>query len=138
MRTSNEITIIDLLMSEEEYAVRLIHLFEEKLPLDEMAAGSADEMGLGEAFTDYRILVYMIQHLKNRPGMGVRLIQTALKAPVVNNRNMALTVLEEWVKDKGCSLGKCYPDLHQLLLELRESEVRHDIRTRMDALAGLK
>lgn len=129
---------IDLLMSEEEYAVRLIHLFEEKLPLDEMAAGSADEMGLGEAFTDYRILVYMIQHLKNRPGMGVRLIQTALKAPVVNNRNMALTVLEEWVKDKGCSLGKCYPDLHQLLLELRESEVRHDIRTRMDALAGLK
>ena len=66
------------------------------------------------------------------------LIQTALKEPVVNNRNMTLTVLEEWVKDKGCSLGKCYPDLHQLLLELRESEVRHDIRTRMDALAGLK
>ena len=127
---------IDLLMDRDEYAEKLIPLFEERLPLAEMATGSADEMGLGEEFADYRILIYMVQYLKNRPGMGLRLIQTALKAPVVNNRNMALKVLEEWVKDRGCPLAECFPDFHQLLLEIRENEVREDIRARMDALVG--
>ncbi len=125
---------IDLLMDEDKSAKTLIPLFEERLPLDEMASGSADEMGLGEEFTDFRILVYMVQHLKNRPGMGIRLIRTALEAPVVNNRTMALSVLEEWVKAQGCPLAECYPDLHRLLLKLRENEVREDVRARMDAL----
>ena len=89
-------------MPGEDYAMELIRLFEERLPLEEMACGSADEMGLGEEFENYRILIYMVQHLKDRPGMGVRLIRTALNAPVVNNRNMALTVLEEWGKLRGC------------------------------------
>lgn len=127
---------IDLLMDEDEYAGKLIRLFEERLPLEEMATGSGDEMGLEEAFADYRILIHMVQYLKNRPGMGLRLIRTALNAPVVNNRNMALNVLDEWVKDKGRPLAECYPDLHRLLLRLRENEVRDDVRARMDALAG--
>ena len=125
---------VDLLMPGEDYAMELIRLFEERLPLDEMACGSADEMGLGEEFENYRILIYMVQYLKERPGMGVRLIRTALNAPVVNNRNMALTVLEEWVKLRGCPLAECYPELAGLLRELRENEVREDVRNRMDAL----
>lgn len=66
--------------------------------------------------------------------MGERLIRTALNAPVVNNRNMALTVLEEWVKLRGCPLAECYPELAGLLRDLRENEVREDVRNRMDAL----
>ena len=127
---------VDLLMPGEDYAMELIRLFEERLPLEEMACGSADEMGLGEEFENYRILIYMVQHLKDRPGMGVRLIRTALNAPVVNNRNMALTVLEEWGKLRGCPLAECYPELAGLLRELRENEVREDVRNRMDALIG--
>lgn len=127
---------VDLLMPEGTHAQELIRLFEEKLPLEEMACGSADEMGLGEAFADYRILLYIVQHLKSRPGMGIRLIQAAVNAPVVNNRNMALNVLEEWTKARELPLAECYPELWEMLRGLRDHEVREDVRGRMDALIG--
>ena len=68
--------------------------------------------------------------------MGIRLIQAAVNAPVVNNRNMALNVLEEWTKARELPLAECYPKLWEMLRGLRDHEVREDVRGRMDALIG--
>ncbi|MFC9778393.1 limonene hydroxylase [Paenibacillus chitinolyticus] len=88
---------LNLMKTDEPDRVRkLVQFAEERLPLDEIAAGPGDEMGFGEAFAAHRCLGSVVQSLDRFPGTGVELIATALNSPVVNNRNMALYALEAW------------------------------------------
>lgn len=122
------------LMKEESYTDRVIELFAANLPLLQMQTGPADEMGLGKEFADYRKLITIVQELKNKPGKGEQLLQTALRAPVINNRNMALTVLESWVEVLGKPLQETFPALYEVLLEAKDQEMVADIKKRMENL----
>ena len=127
-------SLVDLLMPDGLLVDQMIALFEERLPLDALSTGSADEMGLGEAFRDHRALSYIVQHLRPYPGKGITLLRAALNSPVVSNRNMALSALEEWVKKEDRPLDDLYPELHAYLRELLDREVREDVRGRLELL----
>ncbi|MFC5748010.1 hypothetical protein [Actinomadura rugatobispora] len=71
----------------------------ELLPLDEIATGPADEMGVGERFAPHRCLDTLLQDLGGRPGRGVPLVIAGLASPVVRNRNMAVRALDGWGRD---------------------------------------
>ena len=104
---------------------------EEHLPLEKVATGPGDEMGLGLEYEPHTCLDYILQELGNYPGKGAVLVEAALKSPVTRNRNWATNVLSSWGKDSWPSNMK--PALEQAVA--REPE--EDVRERMErVLAG--
>jgi len=75
---------------------RVVALAEERLDLDAIASGPANELGFGPEWAQHSHLGFVVQDLTRFPGKGWRLIQVALRSPVTRNRNMALRVLSAW------------------------------------------
>lgn len=69
---------------------------EQVLPLDEIATGPGDLLGLGEEFWAHSALDFIVQDLNRFPGVGWGLVKTALDSPVIRNRHMALRALNGW------------------------------------------
>lgn len=87
----------ELMRTDDEQRVRtLVSFAEAELPLQAIASGPADEMGLGPSYEAHGALDFVVQELGRYPGVGRKLIAAALQSPVVRNRNMALTALEAW------------------------------------------
>ncbi|MGL6251986.1 MAG: hypothetical protein ACRC3F_13760 [Billgrantia desiderata] len=77
---------------------RVITLAEERLPLELIATGPADELGLGPVFQHHSALDFVLQALRHFPGRGWPLIRAGLQSPVTRNRNMAIRALSAWDK----------------------------------------
>jgi hypothetical protein len=75
---------------------RVIKFAEETLPLQRIASGSADSMGLGPDFRHHSALDFLLQDLRRFPGKGWPLIQAGLQSPTVRNRDMAIQALAAW------------------------------------------
>lgn len=74
----------------------IVALAVELLPLEEIATGPADELGLGPAFAAHGNLDFVLQGLDRWPGRGWTLIAAGLASPVTRNRNMAARALASW------------------------------------------
>lgn len=122
------------LMQDEDYVDCAIKLFAGKLPLGQMQTGPAEEMGVGREYADYNKLIMIVQELKDKPGKGEQLIATAMRAPVINNRNIALTVLESWVETVGKPLKEISPVLYDVLQGAKQQEMVESVRERMEKL----
>lgn len=77
-------------------AAELVALASELLPLDEIASGPGEALGLGPEWRPHGALMWTLQALRDHPGMGGELLVVGLRSPVVTNRNMALKALEAW------------------------------------------
>ena len=75
---------------------RVIEFAEETLPLQMIASGPADSMGIGPEFRHHSALDFVLQDLRRFPGKGWALIQAGLQSPTVRNRNMAVQALAAW------------------------------------------
>ncbi|MBP7867662.1 MAG: hypothetical protein KA419_17155 [Acidobacteria bacterium] len=98
---------------------------EESLPLEAIAAGPADELGLGPAWRAHSCLDLVLQALGPHPGLGVRLVETGLSSPVTRNRNIAAGVLEAWGRDRWPAA------VEPLLRKAIEEEPNPDLRERL-------
>jgi hypothetical protein len=104
---------------------RVIAHAEETLPLDKIASGPADEMGLGPAYRPHGCLVTLLQEMR-RPGVfSARLVAAGLRSPVVNNRNMAITALEHHPVERWG------PEVVQVLRQALAEEPGDDVRERL-------
>lgn len=109
----------------------VVELAEATLPLERIAIGPGDAMGLGPGFEPHGCLDFILQDLGRFPGNGARLLKAGLRSPVVRNRNMALKALDQW--------GKAHwpPDMIPVLQEVLQREPNEDVRRRIgSALAG--
>jgi hypothetical protein len=100
----------------------------EALPLDEVATGAADELGLGTAYAIHGCLDTIVQGLRDHPFIGWPLVAAALKSPVVRNRNMAIQALAAWGRDRWT------PEIEQALVDALQAEPVQDVRGRMEEL----
>lgn len=75
---------------------RVIAFAEETLPLQEIASGPSNSLGLGPEFKHHSALDFILQELRRFPGKGWRLIRAGLQSPSVRNRNMAVHALAAW------------------------------------------
>ncbi len=75
---------------------RVVELAERTLPLDAIASGPADSMGMGSELRHHHALDFVLQDLRRFPGKGWALIRAGLRSPLVRNRNMALHALSAW------------------------------------------
>ncbi|WP_433239271.1 hypothetical protein ACQPYK_32350 [Streptosporangium sp. CA-135522] len=77
-------------------AGRLSHLAERLLSLPDLANGPGDHYGLGEECAPDRALESVVSGLSAFPGVGLPLIDVALRNRVTRIRRAALTVLTTW------------------------------------------
>ena len=77
-------------------AERLVALARDRLPLDEIATGPADEMGFGPGWLPHTALDWALERLGDHVGIGADLVLVGLRSPVTRNRNRSLDVLRRW------------------------------------------
>jgi hypothetical protein len=75
---------------------RVVALAERLIPLNEIATGPAQELGLGLEWAHHGHLDFVLQDLRRFPGKGWSLIRAGIRSPVIRNRHMALRALSPW------------------------------------------
>lgn len=101
---------------------------EEHIPLDEIATGPADAMGLGPAYEHHSCLDYILQSLGRFPGYGGALILAGLRSPVVRNRHMALRALETWPSESAS------PEIRTALARAAREDPVDNVRAKAQAV----
>jgi len=119
-----------------EYAKQMTEIYEEILPLSEMATGMGDYLFATEYSREHSCIDFVLQELRNYPNMGARLVQAALQSPVVRERNGACKVLGEWCKQLEQPLQIVSPSLFSVLSEIAPTEINSATKERMEALLG--
>jgi hypothetical protein len=110
---------------------RVIAFAEEMLPLNDIASGPADSLGLGPEFEHHFALDTVLQKLRRFPGKGWPLIRAGLQSPVVRNRNSAVKALAAWDRSTWSE------EAAQLLTDAIQVEPNDDTRaTMVKALEG--
>jgi len=97
---------------------KFVDYAEQTLPFAIIASGPALEMGLGLEYQNHSCLDTILQYLRNKDGVGTKLIEAGLWSKVIRNRNMALSALETWATQNYSpliitrlqTLKKCEPD----------------------------
>ena len=123
-----------LLMASEKDCDEILALYADCLPLDMMASGPADVLGLGKDYQDFHALAAVLQSLRLYPGKGEAFIRCALLCPVISCRTYALDTLESWVKLAQTPLKGIAPQLLVVLDQAEELEVKDELKTRIQAL----
>lgn len=95
------------------------------LPLDKIATGPADALGIGPGFEPHQALDYILQDLPRFPEQGWTLIRAGLQSPVVRNRNFALKALLAWPRDRWPA------DAHALLQQAERLEPNQGLKEKM-------
>ena len=106
----------------------VLDLAQRTLPLTDIGRGPSDELGLGPGFRAHNALGFIVWGLNRFPGEGWPLIVAALRSPVVNNRNAALSALDAWDR----SLWPA--DARAILHEAASVEPEEEVRQRMERL----
>ena len=118
-----------LMETEDRERIRRITEFAEtRLPLDEIAVGPGEEMGLGPEFKAHGCLDFIIQELDEFEGTGKKLVSASLWSSVVRHRNMALKILAAWKPE-------FWPeDAKGMLLKLKTEEPDDEVRKKVKEL----
>lgn len=116
------------LSNQPEHAAEVIDFALRYLPLDQLATGPVNSLGLGQDYMKYSCLDAVITYLENYPRQGEKLVLTGLKSPVTRNRNMAIRVLGKWKRENWS------PEIERELLHLRDIEPNEDTRADIDKL----
>lgn len=111
---------------DENRIADVVAFAQQKIDLEQIATGPADEMGLGPGWEHHGCLDFVLQELRRFPGHGTRLIQTGLRSPVVRNRNMAVAAISAWGPDRWDE------DLRGALQSAAKIEPEEDVRDRME------
>lgn len=111
---------------------RVVALAEERIPLQKVAAGPGQELGLGPAWTHHSHLDFVLQDLRRFPGKGWPLLRAGIRSPVVRNRHMALRAFSKWGKDRWPS------DASDLLAAALEEEPDDTVRSELQTVIAGK
>lgn len=108
---------------------QVIQLAIEVLPLEKIASGPANALGLGEEFNAHQCLDFVLQRLswiresQNMPEDSIILLKAGLSSPVVRNRNLALMTLSKRYPDEFPS------ELENLLRKAYNDETNEETKT---------
>lgn len=75
---------------------QVVGLAEQLLPLDQLATGPSEALGLGPDHQADTVLEIIVWNLRDHPGHGQALLPVALANRVVRCRRAVLTVLDAW------------------------------------------
>ena len=111
---------------------RALRFAAEVVPLDELASGPSDALGLGPGYEHHHVLDWILGGLVRFPGKGWEFIRAGLRSPVTRNRNTALHALGAWPRE-------AWPDaavalIRRVVDEEPNSETRENARKLRDGV----
>jgi len=94
---------------------RLLSFAERHLPLDAIAKGPKNDLGLGPEFKAHSCLDFVVQEMKRPDIWSPRLVAVALRSPLIRNRSMAINALKthrraEWSDELVHAVGRTLED----------------------------
>jgi hypothetical protein len=107
---------------------RVLALASARIPLDAIATGPGDEIGLGPRWKHHGHLDFVLQELGRFPGKGWTLIRAGIRSPVVRNRHMALRALSAWGRARWPA------DARPLLEQAAKDDPDENVRAELGAL----
>ena len=117
-----------------DMASELIGLYEEILPLSEMANGMGDYIFPEELCNEHNSLDFILPLLASYPMQGISLIKTGLNSHVVRGRNMACRAISGWVKALEKPIEEISPELFAELKRINEIEVNEKTKESLEKL----
>lgn len=117
---------------------KVVELFCDRLPFEQIATGAAMEHGLGKKFKYCHMLDMAMEILPDHPvGRAAELLAAAIQCPVIRTRNFAIKIIKSWVQNASIPLCELDPELYHILVKAKTAEVRNDIsHSIQDILAG--
>ena len=115
-------------LAKPEHAEQIIGFGIKELPLNELATGPKDSLGLGTKFTQYQCLDSLTTFLEDHPKKGEKVIIAALNCPVTRNRNVAIKVLDKWTRENWSE------SIKNQLEKLKEIEPNEDSKANVRRL----
>jgi hypothetical protein len=96
------------------------------LPLEKIATGPDNHVGLGPGYEAHSALEWLLQYLVFFPERGWDLIKAGLRSSVLRNRNMAVWAFLVWPRDRwpAEALG--------VLQQVAQIEPNDDLRGRLE------
>ena len=120
-----------------EYAKELTVLYENVLPLGEIASGMGDSLFAQTLIHEHICLDYVLRELRKYPQTGEQLLIATLRSPIIRERRAACVVLDEWTKTLAQPLQEVAPGLSSILEEIAPTEVDSDTEKVMKKLLGI-
>ena len=121
--------VYDLMRTEDPRRIKqVVEWATTSLDLDSISTGPAEELGLGSEFSEHITLGVIVQDLRRFPGIGWRLVETALRSPVISNRNTAITALHDW------PISQWPPQAHSALIVAHHREPDTNVKQRLEDL----
>lgn len=106
----------------------IINFAIETIPLEELATGPKDCLGVGIKYIQYQPLDSIITFLENYPKKGEQLIITGLNSPVTRNRYMSIRTLNIWKS------GNWSEAIREQLEKLKKIEPDKNIKDNIERL----
>jgi hypothetical protein len=106
----------------------IINFAIETIPLEELATGPKDCLGVGIKYIQYQPLDSIITFLENYPKKGEQLIITGLNSPVTRNRYMSIRTLNKWKS------GNWSEAIREQLEKLKKIEPDKNIKDNIERL----
>jgi hypothetical protein len=118
----------EMFFKNADTTAELVALYEDVLPLYEMATSMGDYYFPKEMRKEYGCLDYILPCLATYPLQGTKLIKTGLNSPVVRNRNMACRALSGWAKIQGKPIADISSELFMEIKKIHEIEINEQTK----------
>ena len=127
---SEDINLFVLLdICERHRMLQIIAWVEDIAPLSEIATGPTNALFPKHNKRNHEIIDLVVQNLRRFPGLGWKILNVALRSPVVRTRNMAISALNKWPRAD-------WPEkLETTLQQAINEEPNPEVKTRLEALA---
>lgn len=122
------------LMDDENYLEPVLDVFRAHIPPESIEQNPQDELGLGKEYEKYTQLDFLLQDLRDKPFSGLDFVSRTIASPTTRNRTMSMRVLKSWVNISKKPLKEILPQVYDRLLEVREMEVKEDIKRSIQQL----
>lgn len=107
---------------------RLLEFAEMNLPLEQIATGPEDALGLGPGFEPHHCLDSVLPHLRRAGVYSEKLVAAAFRSPCIRNRNQAMDAVE------GRPVEEWGPAVIQAAQQTLRDEPDEELRARLQEL----
>ena len=112
----------DKLLGDDVYTERVLDVFRNNLPFEEMVGEPQDSIAVGKDFESSMTYQVLLQYLRDKPFVGTDIVLKGFQCRTLTCRNAALACVKKWVKLKKMPLKELSPELFEAVSELYPAE----------------
>ena len=120
-----------MLVLDDYRADEIYEMMNKAIDLDKLAAGSSDKLFPEGLYQGPDAAEFILQALDEKVGADIPLVKAALLASVTRTRNMALSVIESWMRITSKPIDEISVELAEHIRNILDDEVVDDVKQRM-------